>query len=63
MVDALVVIVGPTAVGKTALSLPLAQAIHAEIVNVDSRQMYRYLDVGTAKPTPLRTSCRASSSA
>jgi len=52
MVDPLVVIVGPTAVGKTALSLRLAQAIHAEIVNIDSRQMYRYMDIGTAKPTP-----------
>ena len=51
MVDPLVVIVGPTAVGKTALSLRLAQAIHAEIVNIDSRQMYRYMDIGTAKPT------------
>ncbi len=52
MVDPLVVIVGPTAVGKTVLSLHLAQAIHAEIVNVDSRQMYRHMDIGTAKPTP-----------
>ena len=52
MIAPLVVIVGPTAVGKTALSLRLAQAIHAEIVNVDSRQMYRYMDIGTAKPTP-----------
>ena len=52
MVDPLVVIVGPTAVGKTALSLHLAQAIHAEILNVDSRQMYRHMDIGTAKPTP-----------
>ena len=52
MVDPLVVIVGPTAVGKTALSLHLARAIHAEIVNVDSRQMYCHMDVGTAKPTP-----------
>ena len=52
MVDPLVVIVGPTGVGKTALSLRLAQAIHAEIVNIDSRQMYRYMDIGTAKPTP-----------
>jgi tRNA dimethylallyltransferase len=52
MIDPLVVIVGPTAVGKTALSLRLAQAIHAEIVSIDSRQMYRYLDIGTAKPIP-----------
>lgn len=53
MVDPLVVIVGPTAVGKTALSLHLARAIHAEIVNVDSRQMYYHMDIGTAKPTPF----------
>ena len=52
MVDPLVVLVGPTAVGKTVLSLRLAKAIHAEIVNIDSRQMYRYMDIGTAKPTP-----------
>ena len=52
MVAPLVVIVGPTAVGKTAFSLRLAQAIHTEIINVDSRQMYRYMDIGTAKPTP-----------
>ncbi len=52
MINPLVVIVGPTAVGKTALSLRLARAIHAEIVNIDSRQMYRHLDIGTAKPTP-----------
>jgi tRNA dimethylallyltransferase len=47
----LVVLVGPTAVGKTALSLPLAQALQAEIVCVDSRQLYRFMDIGTAKPT------------
>ena len=52
MADPLVVVVGPTAVGKTALSLRLAKAIRAEIVNIDSRQMYRYMDIGTAKPTP-----------
>jgi tRNA dimethylallyltransferase len=48
----LVVLVGPTAVGKTVLSLPLAQALQAEIVCVDSRQLYRFMDIGTAKPTP-----------
>ena len=49
--EPLVVLLGPTAVGKTVLSLPLARALHAEIVNVDSRQLYRYMDIGTAKPT------------
>ena len=52
MADPLIVVAGPTAVGKTALSLRLAKAVGAEIVNIDSRQMYRYLDIGTAKPTP-----------
>lgn len=47
----LAVLFGPTAVGKTALSLPIAHALNAEIVNVDSRQIYRYMTIGTAKPT------------
>jgi tRNA dimethylallyltransferase len=47
----LIVIVGPTAVGKTALSLHLAEAIGGEIVSADSRQVYRGMDVGTAKAT------------
>lgn len=46
------VLVGPTASGKTALSLPLAQALGAEILAMDSMQVYRGMDVGTAKPTP-----------
>jgi tRNA dimethylallyltransferase len=48
----LVAIVGPTAVGKTALSITLAQRLAGAIVNADSRQIYRYMDIGTAKPTP-----------
>ena len=51
MQEPFLVIVGPTAVGKTALSLPIAQALDAEIINVDSRQLYRYMDIGTAKPS------------
>lgn len=47
----LVCLVGPTASGKTALSLEVAEAAGAEIVSVDSRQVYRTMDVGTAKPT------------
>ena len=47
-----VAIVGPTASGKTALALALAERIGAEIVSADSRQVYRHLDIGTAKPTP-----------
>lgn len=46
------VLVGPTAVGKTAVALHLAGALGAEIVNADSLQLYRELDIGTAKPTP-----------
>ena len=48
----LVAIVGPTAVGKTALSLHLAEVFEGEIVSADSRLFYRGMDVGTAKPTP-----------
>jgi tRNA dimethylallyltransferase len=48
----LVAIVGPTAVGKTRLAIVLAQRFSGEIINADSRQVYRYMDIGTAKPTP-----------
>jgi tRNA dimethylallyltransferase len=48
----LVVLFGPTASGKTALSLSLAERFNGEIVNCDSVAMYREFDVGTAKPTP-----------
>jgi tRNA dimethylallyltransferase len=44
-------LVGPTAVGKTAVALTLAARLGAEIVNADSLQVYRQLDIGTAKPT------------
>ena len=45
------VIVGPTAIGKTAVALALATHLPIEIVSADSRQIYRRLDIGTAKPT------------
>jgi len=48
----LVAIVGPTAIGKRQLAIRLAQALDGEIVNADSRQMYRFMDIGTAKPSP-----------
>ena len=48
----LIAIVGPTAVGKSALAIELAQKLDGEIINADSRQVYRGMDVGTAKPTP-----------
>lgn len=47
----IVAIVGPTAVGKTNLVLQLANHLDGEIVNVDSMQIYRYMDIGTAKPS------------
>jgi tRNA dimethylallyltransferase len=47
----LAVIVGPTAVGKSALALDLCDRFDAEIISADSRQVYRGLDIGTAKPT------------
>lgn len=48
----LVVVLGPTASGKTALSIVLARRFHGEIVNCDSVAMYRDFEIGTAKPTP-----------
>ncbi len=51
-VPRVVAIVGPTAVGKSAVAMTLAERLGAEIVSADSRQIYRGLDVGTAKPSP-----------
>jgi tRNA dimethylallyltransferase len=48
----LIVIVGPTAVGKTELSIRLAMQMNGEIVSADSRQIYKKMNIGTAKPTP-----------
>lgn len=48
----LVVLTGPTAVGKTALSISLAKALNGEIISADSMQVYRKMDIGTAKITP-----------
>ena len=47
-----VAIGGPTATGKTALSVALAQKFHGEVINADSMQIYRGLSIGTAKPPP-----------
>jgi tRNA dimethylallyltransferase len=47
----LIAILGPTAVGKSALALRLAQELRSEIVSADSRQVYRGMDIGTAKPS------------
>ena len=48
----LIVLLGPTAVGKTALSIELCRRFDGEVVSADSRQIYRGMDIGTAKPSP-----------
>src|SRR3954470_4841575 len=48
----LIVVAGPTGVGKTAAAIELARRFDGEIVSADSRQLYRGMDIGTAKPTP-----------
>ncbi len=48
----LLAIVGPTASGKTKLSICLSEKLGGEIISADSRQIYRFLDIGTAKPAP-----------
>lgn len=52
----LIAIVGPTGIGKTRLSIYLAQKFNGEIVNADSRQIYRFMDIGTAKPSEVEQS-------
>lgn len=49
---ALIVICGPTGIGKTLAAIELAEAFNGEIVGADSMQVYRHMDIGTAKPTP-----------
>jgi tRNA dimethylallyltransferase len=49
--DRVLVILGPTCVGKTQVSLKLADILNGEIVSFDSRQIYKHMDIGTAKPT------------
>ena len=51
MKQPLVILSGPTAVGKTKLSIALAKRIGGEIISADSMQVYKYMDIGTAKPT------------
>lgn len=46
----LVAVIGPTGIGKTAMSVRLAEALHAPIVSADSRQIYREMEIGTARP-------------
>ncbi|MBX7152088.1 tRNA (adenosine(37)-N6)-dimethylallyltransferase MiaA [bacterium] len=47
----ILVLVGPTAVGKTFISIAIAEALNAEIISADSRQIYRFMDIATAKPS------------
>ena len=53
MKQPLIVLTGPTAVGKTALSIRLAKAVGGEIISADSMQVYRHMDIGSAKVTPM----------
>ena len=53
MANSVVVITGPTGVGKTVVSLELALHFQGEIISADSMQVYRYMDIGTAKPSRL----------
>ena len=46
------ILLGPTGVGKTGVSILLAKALNTEIISADSMQIYRYMDIGTAKPAP-----------
>jgi len=52
MMKPLIILTGPTAVGKTALSVRLAKAVGGEIISADSMQVYRHMDIGSAKVTP-----------
>ena len=47
----IICLAGPTASGKTALAVALAQALNGEVVSCDSMQVYKFMDIGTAKPT------------
>ena len=48
----LIVLTGPTAVGKTSLSISLAKAVNGEIISADSMQVYKHMDIGSAKIRP-----------
>ena len=47
-----IILLGPTGVGKTRISLLLAKTLNTEIISADSMQIYRHMDIGTAKPSP-----------
>lgn len=52
MKKAIIILLGPTAVGKTEISINLAKILNTEIISSDSMQIYKFMDIGTAKPTP-----------
>lgn len=52
MADDALVVTGPTASGKTALAIEIAERLGGEVISLDSRQVYRHMDIGTAKATP-----------
>jgi len=56
MADDALVVTGPTASGKTALAIDIAERLGGEVISMDSRQVYRYMDIGTAKATPAEQS-------
>lgn len=51
----LIIVTGPTAVGKTELAIDLANKVNGEIISADSIQVYRYMDIGSAKILPSET--------
>lgn len=51
-IKTLISVVGPTAIGKTAMAIQLAQHFHTEIISSDSRQFFKEMEIGTAKPSP-----------
>ena len=53
----LLIITGPTAVGKSEVALEVAERLSGEIISADSRQIYRFLDAGTAKPSIAEATC------
>lgn len=53
MLRKLIIIAGPTGIGKTQLGINVARTLAGEVISADSRQLYRYMNIGTAKPDPL----------
>ena len=62
MMQNVVAVIGPTASGKTALSVELAKRFSGEIISADSMQIYKTMDIATAKPTEEEKQGRASAS-